>query len=327
MPSNVINSFLYLFFVSTFYLILGLLIDLGAFSFLFKSNEKKASGHASGNYSIDPKKNIKISQEIKNEENLCSQLVEHASSSSPSLLISKITKSFTTLSGKFNAVDNLSFNIPKNSIFGLLGPNGAGKTTLMKMITSLENPNTGEIYVEGLNIKGSKEVLHRILGVCPQFDCLYPEMTVEEHFLLFIRLRGVSSSQENIILERTLKQMGLVEHKKKQVSQLSGGMKRRVSIGIALCGETKLILLDEPTSGLDPVNRQQIWGIIKKLKTSRAILLTTHLMDEAEALCDRVGIIIKGKLVTIGNQGFLKTKYSRGIHLKVKFVKTDYFSK
>jgi ATP-binding cassette subfamily A (ABC1) protein 3 len=192
----------------------------------------------------------------------------------------------------------------------------------MKMITSLETPNKGEILIDGLNTKGSKQIINRVLGVCPQFDCLYPEMTVEEHFLLFIRLRGIPGQRESEVLSRTLKQMGLEEHRTKQVSQLSGGMKRRVSIGIALCGDTELVLLDEPTSGLDPVNRQQIWGIIKQLKTSRAILMTTHLMDEAETLCDRVGIIVKGQLVTIGNQGFLKSKYARGIHLKVKFMPT-----
>ena len=327
MSPQVIKSFWYLFMMSNVYLILGILIDLKCFNCITKLFKRKKidQGHASGNIKIDKNKIFKINPEIKAEESYCSKVLS-SSQKLPSLLISKITKTFSTPSGKFKAVNNLSFNIKKNTIFGLLGPNGAGKTTLMKMITSLEFADEGSILIEGLNVKGSKRVLHRILGVCPQFDCLYPEMTVEEHFLLFIRLRGVVKNKEQEHLIKTLNQMGLNDHKKKKISQLSGGMKRRVSIGIALCGETKLVLLDEPTSGLDPVNRQQIWAIIKKLKTSRAILLTTHLMDEAEALCDQLGILIKGQLVTIGNQGFLKNKYSRGIHLKIKFAKSDEYS-
>ena len=323
MPPLVIRSFWYLFGISTLYLVLGLCIDLGLFSCLSRKQRKQVkSGHASGDYSLGDKGSFKVTQEIKDEVEKCSQISQHGQST-PSLLVTALTKSFKTTKGRFKAVNNLSFNVQKNSIFGLLGPNGAGKTTLMKMITSLEVPDKGDIQVEGLNIKDFKDTIHRILGVCPQFDCLYPELTVEEHFLLFIRLRGVPGRREQDILARTLKQMGLEEHRHKRVSQLSGGMKRRVSIGIALCGETKLVLLDEPTSGLDPVNRQQIWAIVNNLKTTRAILLTTHLMDEAEALCDRVGIILKGQLMTIGTQGFLKSKYARGIHLNVKFVKAD----
>ena len=325
MPWVVHQNFLYLFGLSTLYLVLGIAIDLGICSSVFWccSKPKRESVDASGNLEISDKKTFAINQEVRVEEDNCLLHLESAPGQSAPLLISKVSKTFSTFLGKLKAVNNVSFQIPTNSIFGLLGPNGAGKTTLMKMITSMQSPDSGEILIDGLNIKGPKNQVHQILGVCPQFDCLYPEMTIEEHFLLFIRLRGISGKRENEVLLRTLKQMGLEEHSKKRVSQLSGGMKRRVSIGIALCGDTKLVLLDEPTSGLDPVNRQQIWEIVKKLKASRAILLTTHLMDEAEALCDKLGIIVKGQLITLGNQGFLKAKYARGIHLKVKFTKTQ----
>lgn len=150
------------------------------------------------------------------------------------------------------AVDRLHLMVEDKSIFGLLGPNGAGKTTLLSMITGIFGPTTGNAYVGGYSIKNEIDSVHLEMGVCPQFDILWPSLTVEEHLYFYARLRGVNGRDEEQKVNDTLDEVNLQPQRHSKVTELSGGMKRRLSIGISLVGDPRIVFMDEPTTGLDP---------------------------------------------------------------------------
>jgi ABC-type multidrug transport system ATPase subunit len=218
------------------------------------------------------------------------------------------------------ALNNFSLKIKKNSIFGLLGPNGAGKTTFLSILTGALTKTSGRVLVEGEEILTGARVSSSI-GFCPQFDILWPQLTVDEHIRFFTYFKDYSPPNLEEYIADLIKRLGLSKDYKKMASQLSGGMKRRCSLGNSMTGEPKVIFLDEPSTGLDPVKRREFWELVKYIAVGKAVILTTHLMEEADVLCKEIGIMMKGELKCLGNSVTLKDRFSRG--LKIQLVMTQ----
>jgi ATP-binding cassette subfamily A (ABC1) protein 3 len=224
------------------------------------------------------------------------------------------------------AVQNLTFGVQKGEIFGLLGANGAGKTTALSMLTRHLMPTSGDAFVSTHSILSdfNKGATH--LGVVTQNNSLWDRLSVEDHLSLFARLRGVPEDLVRSIVDGTIDQLELTPHRKKLSMNLSGGMKRKLCVAIALIGDPDVVLLDEPSAGLDPVSRHNLWHVILKTMAHRSVILTTHSMDEAEALCKRIGIMVQGQLRVIGSKQYLKSKFGSGFELtaKVTVSPTDF---
>ncbi len=200
--------------------------------------------------------------------------------------------------GSFHAVKNVSFNVMPGEIFGLLGPNGAGKTSTLSSVEGLLKPRSGRIVVAGYDT--SKNPLHAraAIGVQLQFTSFQPELTVGEILRLYAGIYGIDMTEEKLLI--ALQMIKLEESAGKKFGQLSGGQQQRVSLSIATLHSPSLVLLDEPTSGLDPQSRRQLWDRMESMRENgHAVILTTHSMEEAEAVCDRIAIIDHGKLIAI----------------------------
>ncbi|UJR17400.1 hypothetical protein I4U23_004295 [Adineta vaga] len=222
---------------------------------------------------------------------------------SPALIINHLTKKF----GKFTAVSDLSLEFYRGEVCSLLGHNGAGKTTTTFILVGMLEATTGNVTIEGLDNQIYIEEVRQNLGFCPQYDILYDELSVEEHLQLIAKMRHMSEQTMKESIETILQLVSLSNDRNTLSKNLSGGMKRRLSIGISLINDPKVIILDEPTSGIDPYNRRLIWTIIQKLKgTGRCVLLTTHFLDEADVLSDRIAIMSRGRLQANGTPDFLK---------------------
>ena len=207
--------------------------------------------------------------------------------------------------GKIKAVDGISFEIKQGEIFGLLSPNGAGKTTTVKILTTLTKPDAGKCFINGFDVIKEPYEIRKFIGVVPQENNLDRDLTVYENLFIYGKLHKVKDLKVKI--KNLLEMMGLWERKDTLVSKLSGGMQRRLLLARALLSDPKVLFLDEPSIGLDPQIRRHLWEIIKKAKAEgKTIFLTTHYIEEAEALCDRVGILSKGKLIALGAPSELK---------------------
>ncbi|KAJ3393680.1 translational elongation factor EF-1 alpha [Lobulomyces angularis] len=226
------------------------------------------------------------------------------------------------------AVSDISLNVKFGETFGLLGPNGAGKSTTINCFTGLASPTNGVIEVAGQDIKTVKE-LWRLIGLCPQFDTVWADLTIEQHLLFYCRLRGIPKNKIRGTVRKIAEDVGLDGDPFNQLaSQMSGGMRRRLSIAIAMTASPSILVLDEPTTGLDPDTRQNIWKVINKISQDpgRSIIITTHSMEEADALCSRIGIVVNGKMKVIGNQVHLKNKFGDGLKLSMKISLSEVFS-
>lgn len=223
-----------------------------------------------------------------------------------------LTKSFNTPDGVKVAVDNLDLDMYEGQIFCLLGHNGAGKTTTISMLSGLIPPTTGDAYIFGQSIRSELPRIRRSLGVCPQHDVLWPDLTVREHLEYFAGVKGVPKEQVNHTVNEILRQIGLTEKVDTFSKDLSGGMKRKLSVGIALVGDSKVVFLDEPTSGMDPYSRRSTWQILQNARSNRVMVLTTHFMDEADILGDRIGIMADGTIACCGSSMFLKKLFGVG---------------
>ncbi|KAG0052778.1 hypothetical protein BGZ83_002132 [Gryganskiella cystojenkinii] len=213
------------------------------------------------------------------------------------------------------AVKNVTFAVEKDTIFGLLGPNGAGKTSLIHILTGLYEPTQGWARLAGFELDTEIKDVYRNIGVCPQHDILWDDLTVGEHLYFYARLKGVTAAEERAAVLASLNAVSLIPFENRLTKGLSGGEKRRLSIAIALVGNPGIVFLDEPTTGLDISVRRLIWDIISHAKQGRTIVLTTHSMEEAEILCARIGIMAKGTLRCIGGQIRLKELYGRGFKI------------
>ena len=213
------------------------------------------------------------------------------------------------------SLDDFTISLKDNEIFGLLGPNGAGKTTFFSILTGIYEPTSGDAFIRGNSILKNIEKTYQYIGYCPQFDLLWEDLSVENTLLFYSRMKNKEKEKINFMVEKILEDVKLTKFRKYLVRELSGGMRRRLTLGVALIGEPPIVFLDEPTTGLDPKNKREIWDILSHCKANRCMILTTHLMDEAETLCDRIGIILKGKIRCLGSQYKLKTNYGKGFKL------------
>ena len=195
------------------------------------------------------------------------------------------------------AVDNLNLTIKKEELFSLLGVNGAGKTTAIKMLSTLTKPTSGEAFIDGKSILKDTSDIKSIIAVSPQETAVAPHLTVYENLKLICGVHGFSKDKTEEKIKDLSKTLSLENVKNKKAGKLSGGWMRRLSIAMALISEPEILFLDEPTLGLDVIARSELWDIIRKLKNEITIILTTHYMEEAEALSDRVGIMKDGKLL------------------------------
>src|SRR6186997_1882422 len=210
--------------------------------------------------------------------------------------------------GDFVAVNGISFAVEEGEIFGLLGPNGAGKSTLIRMLTTLLPPTSGTALVHGFDVIGQADGVRRSIGVIPQAMTSDLELSVEENLIIFAKLYGVPRAKRVKLIDELLEAVELTQWRDAPVKNLSGGMRRRVEIARGLVHEPRIFFLDEPTTGLDPVSRVAVWEMLAKIKSERnlTILITTHYMDEADKLCDRIAIVDHGTLVALDSPLTLK---------------------
>uniref|UniRef100_A0A8C7ZM90 P-type phospholipid transporter n=1 Tax=Oryzias sinensis TaxID=183150 RepID=A0A8C7ZM90_9TELE len=215
------------------------------------------------------------------------------------------------------AVNHLNLKFFEGQITSFLGHNGAGKTTTISVLTGLFPPTSGTVYIKGLDIRYDMDIIRNTLGVCPQHNVLFDILTVEEHVWFYGCLKGLSEEKVKAELDNLLEDVGLLHKRHEQTKNLSGGMQRKLSVAIAFVGGSKVVVLDEPTAGVDPYSRRGIWDLLLKYRKDRTIILSTHYMDEAELLGDRIAIISKGKLCCCGSPLFLKSQLGSGYYLTV----------
>ncbi|HET7419184.1 MAG TPA: ABC transporter ATP-binding protein [Candidatus Dormibacteraeota bacterium] len=217
----------------------------------------------------------------------------------PPLVVSGLSKRF----GAIHAVDGVSFHVDAAETYGLLGPNGAGKTTTISMIAGLLSPDAGEVMVAGRRMTTTTTDAKALIGYVPQDVAIYPDLSARENLVFFARLYGMPAREAGRRTDEVLETIGLADRARDRTKHYSGGMKRRLNIGIGLLNRPALLILDEPTVGVDPQSRNAILESVDQLSTEgMAVLYTTHYMEEAERLCDRIGIIDHGKLIAEGSR-------------------------
>jgi ABC-2 type transport system ATP-binding protein len=221
------------------------------------------------------------------------------------MVVKDLHKSFKDL----KAVNGVSFSINKGEIFGLLGPNGAGKTTTIRMLSTVLEPDSGDIVIGGHSIKNEAEAIRSIIGVCPQELALYEDLSAYDNMVFFGRMAGLDGKKARDQAMKNLELMGLENRAKGKVAKFSGGMKRRINLAIALMGDPELLFLDEPTVGIDPQSRNNIFENIQGLqKRGLTVLYTTHYMEEADRLCNRIAIMDGGQIIALDTSYNLKSQ-------------------
>ena len=218
------------------------------------------------------------------------------------------TKGLVKRYKKLTAVDGLDLEIPQGELFSLLGVNGAGKTTAIKMLSCLTRPTEGDALVEGFSVVKEPEQVKRLIGVSPQETAVAPNLSVKENLELICGIHGFSKDKTAEKVGELVEQFHLQETLSRKAGKLSGGWQRRVSIAMALISEPKILFLDEPTLGLDVLARYDLWELIRGLKGRITVILTTHYMEEAEALSDRIGIMKNGRLLAVGSAEEIKSR-------------------
>ncbi|WP_040206001.1 ABC transporter ATP-binding protein [Neobacillus jeddahensis] len=222
---------------------------------------------------------------------------------SASISIKNVSKSF----GKKVVLNNISLSVEPGQIYGLIGPSGSGKTTLVKLIVGMDRPSEGLVHVLDTPVPNLN--LLQEIGYMAQADALYTDLTAEENLAFFASLFKLSKKVQKERIAYAADLVNLTDHLKKRVQDYSGGMKRRLSLAVALIQDPQVLVLDEPTVGIDPELRQSIWAEIQRLKmTGKTILVTTHVMDEAEK-CDRLAMVRDGEIITSGSPQELKEHY------------------
>eukprot|EP01029_Cantina_marsupialis_P001326 TRINITY_DN1110_c0_g1_i1.p1 TRINITY_DN1110_c0_g1~~TRINITY_DN1110_c0_g1_i1.p1 ORF type:complete len:1933 (+),score=502.60 TRINITY_DN1110_c0_g1_i1:91-5889(+) len=240
-----------------------------------------------------------------------------------------LTKIYKTKYETHKAVDNFNLCVDSDQCLGLLGPNGCGKTTTLNMLTGVLAPTNGRVWLDGVDALKNRQATTQNLGICPQFDAYWPNLTVTEHLKIFAAVKGVP---EKIVKPWILKLLELIQldgnPQHQRVGTLSGGQRRRLSLAIAMIGNPLSLLLDEPTTGLDPASKRAVWATVHRLRSSakRSIILTTHEMEEVEALCSRVAMLVKGKLQCVGSPLELKRRYADGYQLDVRLRSKEMFA-
>jgi len=223
------------------------------------------------------------------------------------------TKKLTRLFGTFKAIDSIDISVAAGEVFGLLGPNGAGKSTTLKILTTLLTPSSGDAFISGFSVKNQPDKIRRIIGYVPQMISADGSLTGYENLLLFAKLYDIPFKERKKKVFAALDFMGLKDDADKLVKDYSGGMIRRLEIAQSTLHRPPILFLDEPTSGLDPIGRKVVWEHITALQkqNSSTIIMTTHLMDEADELCDRVALMSRGKIAAIGSPKDLKASINK----------------
>ena len=232
--------------------------------------------------------------------------------------VQNIVKKF----GDFTAVKGISFSVNEGEVFGLLGPNGAGKSTLIRMMVTLLQPTSGTAIINGFDVVKQSDGVRESIGVIPQAMTSDLELSVEENLIIFAKLYSVPRAKRVRLIDELLAAVELTQWRHAQVKNLSGGMRRRVEIARGLVHEPRIFFLDEPTTGLDPVSRVAVWEMLAKIKAERnlTILITTHYMDEADKLCDRIAIVDHGELKALDSPLKLKASIPGKNSLEVSFT-------
>ncbi|ETK91973.1 hypothetical protein L915_04575 [Phytophthora nicotianae] len=263
------------------------------------------------NVSLNMNPNIEpVNAELREQEN-----------NGEALTVQRLKKVFQVPGGEKVAVKGLDLTMYKDQITCLLGHNGAGKTTLISMLTGMAAPSSGNATYRGLSITEDMDELRQSLGICFQHDVLFPDLSVEEHLLFFGQIKGYANEELHAVAEKQIREVGLTEKRNSRPNDLSGGMKRKLSVAVSLLGDSSLVFLDEPTSGMDPYSRRSTWEILLNNRNDRVMVLTTHFMDEADILGDRIAIMAEGELRCCGSSLFLKNRFGAGYNLTL--VKDD----
>ncbi|KAF4688251.1 (ABC) transporter [Perkinsus olseni] len=216
--------------------------------------------------------------------------------------------------GNFRAVDGLDLTMYRDELFVLLGHNGAGKSTTINVLSGMLRPKSGAVSIFNKEVPAEMPAIRRSMGICPQNNVLWDDLTVSEHFELFANIRGLPTDKYAMEFATEIE----LGHKfGARVKTLSGGMKRKLSVGLAFVGDSKLVILDEPSSGMDPSARRRMWDFLRSKREGRILCITTHYMDEADVLADRVGIMENGKLMAYGTTSFLKQQFGTGYTLSI----------
>uniref|UniRef100_A0A8D0L236 ABC transporter domain-containing protein n=1 Tax=Sphenodon punctatus TaxID=8508 RepID=A0A8D0L236_SPHPU len=231
----------------------------------------------------------------------------------PGVYVQNLVKVFSNRAKP--AVEGMNITFYEGQITAFLGHNGAGKTTTMSILTGLFPPTSGTVLVGGKDIQTDMDSIRQSLGMCPQYNILFDQLTIAEHIKFYAQLKGRSREEAELEMEMMLEDIGLPHKRNEKAQNLSGGMQRKLSVAIAFVGEAKVVVLDEPTSGVDPYSRRSIWDLLLKYRAGRTIILSTHHMDEADILGDRVAIISQGKLYCSGSPVFLKNNFGSGFYL------------
>lgn len=221
------------------------------------------------------------------------------------LTAQELHKSFN----EHKAVDGVSFTIYKGEIFGLLGPNGAGKTTTIRMLSTVLEPDSGDVTIGGYSVRRDANAVRSLIGVCPQELALYEELSALDNLVFFGRMVGLDGKEARAQAAARLELLGLAQRAKGRVDKFSGGMKRRVNLAVSLMGHPELLFMDEPTVGIDPQSRNNIYDTIEGLRDKgMTILYTTHYMEEADRLCDRVAIMDGGRIIAMDTPRELRSQ-------------------
>uniref|UniRef100_A0A3P8W1X6 P-type phospholipid transporter n=1 Tax=Cynoglossus semilaevis TaxID=244447 RepID=A0A3P8W1X6_CYNSE len=271
-------------------------------------------------YWCGEKQNKDIASSLSKKGNADVCIEEEPGQIDPGVYIENLIKVYSH--GKKLAVDGLTLKFYEGQITSFLGHNGAGKTTTMSILTGLFPPTSGTAYILGKDIRTELSTIRQNLGVCPQHNVLFSMLTVEEHIWFYARLKGLPKEQVEAEMDQIVNDVGLPHKRKSRSNTLSGGMQRKLSVALAFVGGSKVVILDEPTAGVDPYARRGIWDLLLKYRQGRTIILSTHHMDEADILGDRIAIISHGKLCCVGSSLFLKTQLGTGYYLTL--VKRDY---
>ena len=257
-------------------------------------------------------------EEIDNDVIEQQQIVEETSEQKLAVKADHLCKIY----GNKVAVKNISFSLKFGDCFALLGVNGAGKTSTFKMLTGDVNPSRGECYVVGFDCIKQFEMARKQIGYCPQFDAIFNKLTVREHLEFYTKIKKIPKNLREDLIVKQLKAMNLEQYERKYAGTLSGGNKRKLSVAIAMIGNPPVVFLDEPSAGMDPKARRFMWEVIAKMSTrgkDSAVILTTHSMEEAEALSTNMGIMVDGQFKCFGSKQHIKNKFGKGYQVEIKF--------
>ena len=261
-----------------------------------------------------------IDIDVKKEEERVNAK-DYLKTSNDVLITRNLEKVYNTRTGKLIAVNGLNLGIQPGQCFGLLGVNGAGKTTAFKMLTGDESITNGECYVNGYSLKNptEKAQAQQSVGYCPQFDALIDQLTGLETLQFYCDLRGLQNDDKTVSVDTLLKILDLDIYKNKQCGIYSGGNKRKLSVALAMIGDPKLLFLDEPSTGMDPGARHALWNSIMEIQAKgTSVILTSHSMEECEALCSRLAIMVNGQFQCIGAVQHLRSRFGQGYTLEVE---------